>query len=165
MDTSTQCEVSETSETSETSEPSSCGYTPKKRDSRCRAWCKVLSSESVRRIRPAGIDGANDLPGSYLPFGREVELFPGDVIFEGEANHHTKPRGWTYNLGFVVGGANGVARIVWVAGDKRAALKADLRASKNPAVRELLPGSDDVAAMVRYARAVLMGFVIPSEVV
>lgn len=160
MNTDSQCKVTETVENVE---PSSRGYTPKKRDSRCRAWCKVLSSEEVRRIRPAGIDGANDLPGSYLPFGREVELFPGDIIFEGEANHHTKPRGWTYNLGFVVGGANGVAQIAWVSGDERAALKADLRASKDPAVRELLAGSGDVAAMVRYARAVLMGFVIPSE--
>ena len=38
-----------------------------------------------------------------------------------------------------------------------------MRTSKDPAIRALLAGSGEVSAMVRYARAVLAGFVIPSE--
>jgi len=163
MNTNSQSPVTTTFAVPTFEATSSRGYTPKKADSRCRAWAKVVTLAELARLSPANVDSAHDVPGPFLPFGREIEVFPGHVIFEGEENHHAKRRGWTYNLGFVVGGEDGEARIAWVSGRERAAIKADMRTSKDPAIRALLAGSGEVSAMVRYARAVLAGFVIPSE--
>lgn len=145
----------------------SVGYTPKKADSRCRAWCKILSHTAVSNLRVAVVSGADSLRGRYEAFGREVEVFAGDCIFVGEANHHTKNRGWSYYLGFVVASdkPEGDAEIAWVSADEAMAAKDHLRAlaKKGLFPADDLKGAGEVAALVRYARAVLAGHIIPSQ--
>lgn len=130
----------------------SVGYTPKKVDYRCRAWCQILSSAAVSRLRVAVVSGADSLGSRYEAFGREIEVFAGDFIFAGEANHYTKNHGWSYSLGIVVASdlPDGDAEIVWVSAE-----------GLFPA--EALEGAGEVAALVRYAQAVLAGHIIPSQ--
>lgn len=121
----------------------------KPRDSRCRYWAKVSRSNQSLPI-PAEVDGANDIPGPYIKHGDE-ELMPGDVLFEGEANHHRcTDRGWTYWVTFV--DVNGELR-QFTSGfaEQKSQLK---RQGMSP---ELLKGSGDIAAMVRIAHGVRQG--------
>ena len=114
-------------------------FTPKKADRRCRGWAKIIRADGSVPL-PANVGGANDIPGEYLPFGQEIEAFPGDWILEGEENHHVKRRGWSY----------------WL----RAVLPDGSIATQNghehvkPALRELgrrdlLGGVGDCAALIR----------------
>ena len=112
----------------------------KPQDRRCRYWAKVLRAGCALPL-PSAVEGANDVPGAYLRNGEE-ELFPGDVLIEGEANHHVKQRGWTYNVS--VCGAEG--KQSYLVTDKTA-----LKANGLPA--HLLAGSGDVAACIRLAHA------------
>lgn len=145
----------------------SVGYTPKKADSRCRAWCQILSRAAVSNLRVAVVSGADSLGGCYETFGREIEVLAGDFIFEGEANHHTKNRGWSYSLGIVVASdlPEGDAEIVWVTVAEAIAAKEHLRerAKHGAFPAEALKGAGEVAALVRYAQAVLAGHIIPSQ--
>jgi hypothetical protein len=145
----------------------SVGYTPKKADSRCRAWCQILSRAAVSSLRVAVVSGADSLGGRYETFGREIEVFAGDFIFEGEANHHTKNRGWSYSLGIVVASdrPDGDAEIVWVTAAEAMDAKEHLRvlAKRGDFPAEDLKGAGEVAALVRYAQAVLAGHIIPSQ--
>jgi hypothetical protein len=146
----------------------SVGYVPRKLDSRCRAWCQVLSAAAVNSLRVSAVSGAESLGGKYERFGHETEVFVGDFVFEGEANHHTKPRGWSYSLGIVVASTDGTeAEIVWVAEAEAAALKPHLRALAKAGLfpAEDLKGSGEVASLVRYAQAVLAGHVVPNQYV
>lgn len=123
-------------------------YIPEPHDSRCRYWAKVLTCEDALPA-PADVKGANDIPGEYLRQGEEIELFEGDCILEGEANHHSKPRGWTYSVGVVVNG-----QLCWPP-FKNPGVKDFLRAKGD---KGGLEGAGDVAAMVRYLRARDGGF-------
>ncbi|MBZ2206518.1 hypothetical protein [Massilia soli] len=76
---------------------------------------------------------------------------PGDVLFEGEANHHRRTdRGWTYCIQVVT---NDGELLLLESGfcAAKAALKAQGMAP------ELLQGSGDIAAMVRIALGVRAG--------
>jgi len=119
-------------------------------DSRCRYWAKLVRA-SVALPVPSAVNGANDIPGGYLKRGDE-ELFPGDMLIEGEENHHRNNRGWSYWVTYC--DSEGVARRVRNPGsDEKAAMKA----AGMPA--ELLTGSGGVAAAVRFAHGVRLGLI------
>lgn len=124
-------------------------------DSRCRFWAKIVRAGSILPI-PSDVQGANDIPGAYLPAGDE-ELFFGDFLITGEAMHHRHNRGWMYKMAYVT-----EAGLSWVqySSERKAAAKA----AGLP--KELLPGSGDIAGLVRLAHAVRLGLDIgPVEVV
>jgi hypothetical protein len=124
-------------------------------DSRCRYWAKIVRAGKGLRV-PSLIMGANDIGGSYLQVGEE-ELLPGDSLFEGEANHHSRnDRGWSYWLAFV---SESGELVRYVSGFS--AQKAEMKAQGlSP---ELLTGSGDIAAMVRIVHGLRAGLsVTPS---
>jgi hypothetical protein len=105
---------------------------------------------------PGNVAGANDITGPYLQRGEE-ELLAGDVLFEGESNHHRRTdRGWTYWVTCVL--ANGeLIELVSGFGTQKKELK---RQGMAP---ELLMGSGDIAAMVRIAHGVRLGLTITAD--
>lgn len=122
-------------------------FTVKPRDSRCKYWCKKLSAADLPL--PGDVDGSYSLPGAYLKKG-DVEIEPGEYVFEGEEHHHAKPRGWDYwvytygetgykNLGFGVATKDAIK------------LLANHKLITRDRARDLLRGSGDVAAAVRRA--------------
>ena len=119
-------------------------------DNRCRYWAKVVRA-SVTLPLPANCSSAYDIPGAVIKRGEE-ELLPGDVLFEGEANHHRRTdRGWTYDVS-IVDVAGGLFRACsGEFGELRKRMKA---AGMAP---ELLMGSGDIAAMARVGHAVRGG--------
>lgn len=119
-------------------------------DRRCRYWAKV-SRANQALPSPEDVDGANDIPNAYLKCGEE-ELTPGDVLFEGEANHHRRTdRGWTYWVTYV-DAAGELRQFQSGFGAQKTQLK---QQGMSP---ELLKGSGDIAAMVRIAHGVRQGF-------
>jgi hypothetical protein len=132
------------------------------RDGRCRYWAKVVRAGSPLPM-PGSVDGANDIPGAYLRSGSEVELFPGDLLFEGEANHHTKQRGWTYDLRTVRGKISEKGNYRYFLGftaEIKGWVKLLVREGKieKSVGVELLKGAGDCAAMVRRAHLERMGW-------
>lgn len=118
-------------------------------DSRCRYWAKVVRAGQSLPL-PADATSAYAIAGAFLKKGQE-ELFVGDVLFEGEANHHRRTdRGWTYDVTFI--DAAGKCQCI---GDGFGAVKARLK--EQGLAPELLAGSGDIAAMVRIAHAVRAG--------
>lgn len=121
-------------------------------DSRCRYWAKICRAEQALP-NPVEALRANDLPWGYLLHGQE-ELMPGDVLFEGEANHHHRTdRGWTYWVAIVL--PNG----------ELLRLKSGFSAQKQQLKQQgmstdLLKGSGDIAAMIRIAHGVRMGLTV-----
>lgn len=113
------------------------------RDSRCRYWAKIIRVGQALPM-PSAVHGASDVPGGYSRNGPE-ELFPGDMMIEGEENHHRRARGWTYWVRYLdpISGASVTHRVE--AADDKAAGKALKRLTK-----EALAGAGDVAAAVRY---------------
>lgn len=112
-------------------------------DSRCRWWQKVLSPEQLATIDAAIVDGANDVPGDYLRKGADLELPPGSVLIDGEANHPVKQRGWAYTVGIVNADATEIDwRKVCITEDKK-----EMKAAGFP-----VTGSGPVAAAVRLAQ-------------
>lgn len=119
-------------------------------DSRCRYWAKIVRADVTLPV-PSKVDGANDIPGSYLKRGEE-ELFPGDMLIEGEENHHRNNRGWSYQVTYC--DSEGLVRRIRNPGaDEKAAMKA----ARLPA--ELLSGSGGTAAAVRFAHGVRLGLI------
>lgn len=118
-------------------------------DERCRYWAKILRADSQIPL-PVDVMGASDIPGPYAHRG-EDELLPGDVLFEGEANHHRrKDRGWTYHITYVT--MEGELQCLRSGfGGQRAQLKSQGMAP------ELMKGAGDVAAMVRIAHGIRAG--------
>ena len=118
-------------------------------DERCRYWAKIVRADEPLPI-PGVVDGANDIPGLYAHRG-EDELLSGDVLFEGEANHHRRTdRGWTYRISMVT--QNGELLCFRSGfGEQRSQLKAQ---GMSP---ELLKGAGDIAAMVRIAHGIRAG--------
>ena len=119
-------------------------------DRRCRYWAKIVRADATLP-KPSETEGANDIVGAYLKNG-EDELFPGDLLFEGEENHHRNNRGWSYWITYC--DSEGIARRIKNPGaDEKAAMKA----AGLPA--ELLAGSGGVAAAVRFAHGVRLGLI------
>ena len=102
---------------------------------------------------PRDVSGADDLTGPYLKRGEE-ELLPGDVLFEGEANHHRRTdRGWTYWVGLVLPSGE-LLRFKSGFNSQKMELK---RQGMSP---ELLMGSGDIASMVGIAHGARMGMTL-----
>jgi len=118
-------------------------------DGRCRYWAKVIRAGMSLPL-PSLVNGADDIPSHYLLRGNE-ELLPGDALFEGEANHHRKNRGWSYWLTFVTEAGD----LVRVCNEDFGGIKAILK--QQGLAAEYLKGSGDVAAMVRIAQALRLG--------
>jgi hypothetical protein len=116
-------------------------------DRRCRYWAKVVRAATPLPA-PDSVDGANGIPSPYARLGDE-ELFAGDFLFEGEAEHHRKARGWDYIVSYM--GPDGKLIRCRPGSAEKAAMKA------NGLPANLLPGSGDIAAMVRLAHAVRLG--------
>lgn len=115
-------------------------------DRRCKYWCKIVRA-AVTLPLPSGVEGADNLPGAYKRGGDE-ELFSGDMMFEGEAMHHSKPRGWMYHLTCIYKGEKHTFKA-------SAEMKARLKARGLDV--NLLPGSGDLAGIVRIAHAIRAG--------
>jgi len=96
---------------------------------------------------------ASSLPGPYLLRGDE-ELFPGDVMIEGEENHPYKKRGWSYWLRYVAPDGN---LLVYRSGFSEQKMAAKAR-GLSPS---LLAGSGDIAGAVRVAHALRAGMALP----
>lgn len=128
----------------------SASVTIKPADKRCRYWAKIVRAD-VELPLPAIADSANNVPGAYLRTG-EDELYVGDILIEGEENHHRNNRGWSYWVTWC--DAEGVARRVRNPGvDVKAALKTAGIAAN------LLAGSGQVAACIRLAHGIRSGLV------
>lgn len=125
-------------------------------DSRCRYWAKLVRHGQPLPT-PADAQGANDIPTHYLLRGEE-ELMVGDLLFEGEANHHRRTdRGWTYWLTAVTN-EGAMVRFRSGFGAQKAQMKEQ---GMSP---ELLKGAGDVAAMVRIGHGLRAGLsVVPDE--
>lgn len=119
----------------------------KPRDSRCRYWCKKIHAD--RLPLPGQIDGANSLPGEYLKKG-DVEIEPGEFIFEGEEKHHNKQRGWDY-WAYTYGEAGYKSLPFGTATKDAIKLLASEDLISKERARDLLRGSGDIAAAVRRA--------------
>lgn len=134
----------------------SCNLTCNPRDSRCRYWAKVIRADDALPM-PAAVDGANDIPGQYLRKGDDVELFDGDFLLEGEANHHVKQRGWTYDMRIVsdTPSERFPGQNKYTAIDYKAAKDAARAAGR----KDLLLGSGDCAAMIRAIHVARMATV------
>lgn len=119
-------------------------------DSRCQWWAKIIRSTDTKLPAPRAIGGAGSLPQGYSRRGDE-ELYPGDFVIEGEANHHRKQRGWTYWLH----GLDASGREIWMKSGQFSTLKPRLKqAGLEPS---LLAGAGDIAAAVRVIHAVRAG--------
>jgi len=124
-------------------------------DSRCRYWAKIIRSGQAVPL-PVDVAGANDIPGPYLQRGQE-ELLAGDVLFEGESNHHRRTdRGWTYWVTCILPSGE-LLRLVSGFSAQKMELK---RQGMAP---ELLKGSGDIAAMVRIAHGARLGLTITED--
>ncbi|MES2299933.1 MAG: hypothetical protein V4582_23035 [Pseudomonadota bacterium] len=118
-------------------------------DSRCRHWAKIVRAGQALP-HSVVVQGANDIPVPYANLGDE-ELMPGDVLFEGEANHHRRTdRGWTYFVRAVTNDGDFLSLRSGFSVQK-AQLKEQ---GMSPA---LLMGSGDIAAMVRIAHGLRAG--------
>lgn len=120
-------------------------------DSRCKYWAKQVPLSALPM--PASIDGANSLPGGYLRNGN-TELFDGEILIEGEANHHSKQRGWSYWLVRVnpTEGKDGEYIRTKMSSEINARVKACIKeaAKRGLLSKEHLRGSGDIAAAVRF---------------
>lgn len=115
-------------------------------DSRCRYWAKIVRASEPLPL-PSAVLGGNDLPGVYLLLGDE-ELFPGDVLFEGEELDHKRRRGWDYCA--TVAGAGGPL-VLGYSSSTKAELK---QLGLDP---RLLAGAGDLAGLVRVAHGLRAG--------
>jgi hypothetical protein len=116
----------------------------------CRYWAKLFRA-GTRLPMPEVVYGAHALPGRYLQRGEE-ELFAGDILFEGEANHPSRDRGWTYWVHYV--DDNG--RLVSASSGWRE-FKEKLKTASGAFDPALLKGSGPLAACVRFAHVQRLG--------
>lgn len=125
------------------------------RDPRCKYWAKKVDAQTALPL-PKEVDGGNDIPSKYLREGEE-ELEPGDILFEGEANHHRRhDRGWTYWVHYVDSHCI-LHRYMSGFSEQKTAAKAMGLSSM------LLAGSGDVAGAVRVAHALRLGMILPGD--
>jgi hypothetical protein len=113
----------------------------------CRYWAKVVRAGTTLPV-PSKVFRADDLPGPYLRIGDE-ELFPGDVLFEGEEVHPVRSHGWGY--------------FAYVAGISGRPIQLEYDSSVKARLKELgldkrlLAGSGQLAGLVRVAHALRAG--------
>lgn len=137
-----------------TSAAASLSFEVRPIDYRCRYWCKIIrNGENIPT--PSNVSGAKTIPYPYVRNGDE-ELFPGDILLEGEENHHRNDRGWTYWIRYVNSQCELITYRSSFTKQKEAAKKLGLP----PA---LLAGSGDLAGAVRVAHALRMGFILPGH--
>lgn len=122
-------------------------------DARCSYWA-IMVRAGQPLPHPENARGAADLVQRFVPTrrdGRPVdeELFPGDMLFEGEQVKHNRDYGWTY-------------QVRWLAPDgdevklrPGSEVKADLKAKG--LAPDLLRGAGQLAACVRVAHALRAG--------
>lgn len=121
-------------------------------DSRCKYWAKIIRA-AVALPLPSAIIGASDVPGAYVR--GDEEIFPRDVVLQGEENHHIKARGWSYWVSWV--DAEGVYH------SHRSGYSAQKTELKAQGLRaELLTGAGDVAGAIRVAHGMRAGMNITS---
>ncbi|MDO8905967.1 hypothetical protein [Hydrogenophaga sp.] len=127
----------------------------KPNDSRCRYWAKIVRAEQSLPL-PAEVQGANDIPSPYLRRGEE-ELMAGDVLFEGEANHHRRTdRGWTYAVSLALPDGRFLCLTSGFGAQK-------LLLKEQGMAPEQLKGAGDVAAMVRIAHGMRLGLSLTED--
>src|SRR5574343_409051 len=114
-------------------------------DSRCRFWAKYIPA-TKDLPPPSTVSGAGSLPGDYIRRGDDVEIMPGDYVMVGEERHHRKMHGWDYKLY----ACKSDGRLISVDYTKGGEVKKAIRAAGRA---DLLAGSGDIAAMVRYVLA------------
>jgi len=100
---------------------------------------------------PIDATGADSIQGAYARRG-EDELAKGDVLFEGEANHHRQNRGWDY----AITALTEEGKVLKVPTGDFAWAKSRMKANGMPV--DYLKGSGDIAAMVRVAHGLRMGY-------
>lgn len=124
-------------------------------DAKCRYWTKLIRAD-VGLPLPMDVSCADDIPVPYQRRGDE-ELYPDDILIEGEARHPRHHRGWVYWVHFV----NPEGRLVTYRsgfGDQKQAAK-ELGLAK-----ELLAGAGDHAGAIRIAHALREGMKLPGAV-
>lgn len=89
------------------------------------------------------VEGANQIPGKYLIQDMN-EIAPGDCAFQGEENHASKQRGWSFWVGLSFDDDEKAIFQSLPALEVKAQLKALGR-------RDLLPGAGPLACEVRAA--------------
>lgn len=123
------------------------------RDGRCKYWAKLIR-DGVELPLPSNVNGARDIPGRYHSCGEE-ELYMGDILIEGETNHHRRPdRGWTYRVHYV----NSEGKLITYEsgfGEQKVAAK------QQGLSKELLAGAGDHAGAIRVAHALRAGMKLP----
>ena len=119
-------------------------------DSRCKYWAKIVRKDNVLTVLPHEVEGASDIPVTYSQKGDE-ELFEGDILIEGEENHHRKIRGWSYTVTTVI---NGKIRVFYPDSDTKKQIK---EAGIEP---KYLAGAGAVAGAVRVYHAIKLGILI-----
>lgn len=118
-------------------------------DHRCRHWAKIVRSGRALPM-PENVKCAADIPVPYRSPGHD-ELMPGDVLFEGEALHHCRNLGRAYSV--VAVSLEGTLMTLEMASREfKAAMKRE--GGFDP---DLLRGSGDLAACVRFAHIARLG--------
>ena len=117
-----------------------------------------MGESTVLSLDPKKIASANDLPGDYVRKGTDLEIPDWTFIFDGEANHATKQRGWTWQLGVAIPGVT-EPYIVWIVSDV-AKQKAKIKAE---GATHLIFGSGDNANLARMARWIAEGPDLPER--
>ncbi|MBP6902105.1 MAG: hypothetical protein KBC73_18580 [Burkholderiaceae bacterium] len=107
-------------------------------------WAKIVRVDD-RLPMPGGVKAPENLPGDFLPRG-DIEVHPGDFIFEGERHHDRAPYRWLYLVTyFHDNGGLAVRYRNW--GPFNAELKS-LVAGCDP---DLMKGVGALASCVRFA--------------
>ena len=124
-------------------------------DSRCDGWALLVEAKHSLPA-PGEFRTISDLRDShYLTARRDVELFEGDAVLLGEANHHRKPRGWFHRLHLNYRGD-------WICvepnSEIKAAIKKAIIAGTCTAPIDILRGNGETVAMVRILHAIRAGF-------
>lgn len=139
--------------TSPATPPPSLSFAIRPNDKRCRYWAKVVRADQDLPL-PSDVTGADDIPGPYLRSPGVVRLFPGDVLFEGEANHHRHDWGWSYWVTYVDSAGEQLT-------SKSGFGRQKLAAKAQGLARELLAGAGPGAGAVRVAHARRAGLQLP----
>jgi hypothetical protein len=139
----------------ETAEITTISHIIQRADGRCKGWAKKLNSRQILDLDLDKIQGANDLPGSYLKNGTDLELAPyEDFIFWGEENDHRKARGWTYRLYYPT-----TKKMGWVGADNR--IKQMIKSEGH---KDLMTGSGEIAGLVRIAKYISSGLDLTEKI-
>lgn len=128
-----------------------CTHTAKPVDPRCPWWQRAGTENEVLMKTVDTVSEAGSLPGKFLRPGADLELSAWSCIFDGEAMHATKHRGWRHVVGIVAPtGDDGTLVITWIQANM--AMKQAIKAAR---YSHLLGGSGPNAALLRVARYVL----------